>query len=112
MINSSMNAWKCLLYQAFQSKEGKNSDNCRRVLIGLLEDNVLDGRKASRLLVFVQMLQAFCHDRQKALYYECFTIDGFNQARLFSVNRYLHFQHDANTPSHCIKLNRSAIESP
>lgn len=44
----------------FNQKKGKNSDNCRRVLIGFFEDKVLDGRKASRLLIFGQMLQAFC----------------------------------------------------
>ena len=65
-------------------KRRESSDNCRRVLSGSLEDNVLDGRKASRLLVFVQMLQAFCHDRQKALYYmNASRLMGSIRARLF-----------------------------
>lgn len=68
----------------FNQKKGKNSDNCRRASVGLLEDNVLNSRKASRLLIFVQMLQAFCHDRQKALYYmNASRLMGSIRARLF-----------------------------
>jgi hypothetical protein len=62
----------------------KNSDSCRRVSVGLPEDNVLNGRSASRLLIIVQMLQAFCHDRQKALYYmNASRLMGSIKARLF-----------------------------
>jgi hypothetical protein len=75
-----------MLGNAFCTKrfnQGENSDSCRRVLVGLLEDNVLNGRSASRLLIIVQ-IQAFCHDRQKALYYmNASRLMGSIKARLF-----------------------------